>query len=79
MENSTCIKCLEIKPIDQFHQNLTSKNNHSPLCKLCTKEYNRIYNARKRRIMKAFKNVEDMNLDLVLTAVQVAIHSINQN
>jgi len=43
-----CIKCGDVKFIDEFHIHESSKDGLAPLCKKCTKEYNKEYWAKNK-------------------------------
>jgi hypothetical protein len=44
----TCSKCKELKPFTEFHKDRTKKDGHVYHCKVCKKEYHRLWHEENR-------------------------------
>ncbi len=54
METKKCCKCKEIKPLNEFHKNITRKDGHNPNCKICNREYIKQYRDNHRKEIKEY-------------------------
>jgi hypothetical protein len=48
MATKKCTRCAKRRKVEMFHRDRTMKDGLSSWCKVCTKEYDRAYAARKR-------------------------------
>jgi len=65
METKKCSKCGEVKSINKFHKNKSSKDRHSQWCKICNYEY---YKKNADRIKLKTKKWAENNLNRVKEA-----------
>lgn len=47
-ETKRCVKCKEVKPLDQFHKNRARKDGHQDACKPCMCAMVRDHSAAKK-------------------------------
>lgn len=59
MKNKLCIKCKEIKNINEFAKNKTEKDGLQKWCKKCKNEYNKKYRIDNKTKIKEYHKIKD--------------------
>jgi NAD-dependent SIR2 family protein deacetylase len=73
LKTATCTRCKKRRKVEEFYKDKSTKSGHSPWCKTCEREYNRLYRARlKEAGVKKISDADEVGHERAATVAGVA-------